>query len=212
MKNALTKIKEIVGNKKVLIIAFLAFIFSVVVFIYFSSLLQKEVKPPSDSNQSTGDSKSSNQMQKAQPSENKIKGDEFEKYAQEISGPVKIKIRDYGETVRSCIGKDCGELKDSCVRWNKDKDQCYEMIKTSSTASDKYKVYCNLVLVNQDQKSANASVNLNYITADSIEHLVKKEILNLKSGNGHSIRWDYDIDEKDVGRCGYSDLVVQERK
>lgn len=137
-------------------------------------------------------------------------GKEFDKYAAEIPGPVKIKVRDYGETVRSCIGKGCGALKDSCVRWNKNKDQCYEMIKTSPASSDKYKVYCNLVIVNQDfQKAANISVDLKYITGDSMEHLVKKESLQLDSGKGSSIRWDYDVAETDLGECGYSNLEVK---
>lgn len=139
--------------------------------------------------------------------------DEFTKNATRIPGPVEIWVREFGETGRSCIGKGCGALKDTCVRWNKTKDNCYEMIKTSPAASDRYKIYCNMVVVSLDEKkTASVSLNLNYTTADGVEHLVQKESNNIEPGNGKSLLWTYDVDSNNIGKCGYSDLVVKEEK
>ena len=137
--------------------------------------------------------------------------DEFIKNATRVSDSVDVRVREFGETARSCLGDVCGALKDTCVRWNKTKDQCYEMTKTSPAASDKYKIYCNMVVVNQDRaKAADVLLNLNYTTADGIKHLVKKESLNLKSQTGNSLGWTYDVAAANIGTCGYSDILVTE--
>lgn len=139
--------------------------------------------------------------------------DEFAKNATRVPGPVEIWVREFGEVARSCAGKGCGGAKDTCVRWNKTKDDCYETVKTMPATSDRYEIYCNMVIVNQDQKkSANVSLNLNYTTADGTEHLVKKDSYDIKHQSGQSLGWSYDVDSNNIGKCGYSDLVVKEGK
>lgn len=137
--------------------------------------------------------------------------DEFTKNAIRIPGSVDIWVREFGEVARSCAGKGCGGTKDTCVRWNKTKDDCYETVKTMPATSDRYEIYCNMVIVNQDQKkSANVSLKLNYTTADGTEHLVKKDSYGIKHQSGQSLGWSYDVDSNNIGKCGYSDLVVKE--
>lgn len=138
---------------------------------------------------------------------------DFIKNATQIPSPVDVRVREFGEVGRSCAGKGCGSLKDTCVKWNKTKDKCYETAKTSPASSDKYLIYCNMVVVNQDKdKAANISLNLNYTTADGIKHLVKNESLSLKSGTGNSLSWIYEVEAKNLGTCGYSDISVTEAK
>ena len=135
--------------------------------------------------------------------------DEFTKNAIRILGPVDIWVREFGETGRSCLGEVCGALKDTCVRWNKNKDNCYEMIKTSPASSDRYKIYCNVVVVNQDnEKPADISLNLNYTTADGVKHLVKNESFRLATGSGQSLLWTYEVAADNIGKCEYSDIKV----
>lgn len=139
--------------------------------------------------------------------------DEFTKNAIRIPGPVDIWVREFGEVGRHCIGKGCGGTKDTCVRWNKTKDNCYETVKTMPATSDRYKIYCNMVIVNQDQnKAASVSLNLNYTTADGEKHLVQKGSETIEPQSGKSLGWSYDVDANSIGQCGYSDLVVKEGK
>ena len=136
---------------------------------------------------------------------------DFINNATQIPGTVDVRVREFGEMGRSCAGKGCGSLKDTCVKWNKTKNKCYEMAKTSPATSDKYKIYCNMVVVNQDsEKAANILLNLNYTTADGIKHLVKNESLSLKSQTGNSLGWTYDVAADKIGTCGYSDISVVE--
>jgi len=138
---------------------------------------------------------------------------DFIKNATKIPGSADVRVREFGETGRSCAGEGCGALKDTCVRWNKTKDECYEMAKTSPATSDRYKIYCNMVVVVQDgAKGAKVTLDLNYTTADGETHLVKKESLDLKPQTGNSLGWIYDVASEDIGKCGYSDILVTESK
>lgn len=139
--------------------------------------------------------------------------DDFTKNAIRIPGPVDIWVREFGEVARSCAGKGCGGTKDTCVRWNKTKDNCYETVKTMPATSDRYKIYCNMVIVNQDQeKSASVSLNLNYTTADGEKHLIQKGSEIIESQSGKSLGWAYDVDANNIGQCDYSDLSVKVAK
>ncbi|TSC94234.1 MAG: pyrrolo-quinoline quinone repeat-containing protein [Candidatus Berkelbacteria bacterium Athens1014_28] len=136
---------------------------------------------------------------------------DFVKNSTRVSDTIDVRVREFGETGRSCAGKGCGSLKDTCVRWNKTRDQCYETARTSPATSDKYLIYCNMVVVNQDEaKAAQITLNLNYTTADGVKHLVKKESLNLKPQTGNSLGWTYDVAAENIGKCGYSDILVEE--
>ncbi|TSC92884.1 MAG: hypothetical protein CEN89_402 [Candidatus Berkelbacteria bacterium Licking1014_7] len=176
--------------------------------VVFFILPKKDLK--TDDSQSTPTEKvETSQTQKTETA--KDDDSDFIKNATRVSDSVDVRIREFGETGRSCAGKGCGSLKDTCVRWNKTKDQCYEMVKTSPATSDKYKIYCNMVVVNQDKaKAAAVSLNLNYTTADGIKHLVKKESLTLKPQTGDSLGWVYDAAADNIGTCGYSDISVTE--
>jgi len=146
-------------------------------------------------------------------SDSKNDDSDFIKNSTRVSDMVDVRVREFGETGRSCAGKGCGSLKDTCVKWNKTKDKCYETVKTSPATSDKYKIYCNMVVVNQDRaKAANISLNLNYTTADGVKHLVKNETFSLKSGTGNSLSWTYEVASAQLGTCGYSDILVTEAK
>ena len=192
-------------NKKTLIIIFLIALSIIVACgsLFFFYKFRNDAKPSEPKNivgvtpTQTGDVKDDDS--------------DFIKNATRVSDIVDVRIREFGEVGRSCAGKGCGSLKDTCVKWNKTKDQCYETVKTSPATSDKYKIYCNMVVVNQDKaKAANISLNLNYITADSVKHLVKNELLSLKPGTGNSLGWAYEVAAENTGTCGYSDISVTE--
>lgn len=137
---------------------------------------------------------------------------EFNKKSTRVSDTIDVRVLNFGEVGRSCAGRGCGSLKETCIKWNKHKNTCYEMTKTSPASSDKYKIYCNMVVVNQDKdKSANVSINLNYTTADGVKHLVKNDSFNLKNGTGNSLSWTYDVLSSEVGTCEYSDISVTEK-
>ena len=191
------------GNKKLknlLIILVITLIITVVagvlVFIFHPLRQDSEVK---ESKPNLSEKVETNQS-----------NDQFTKNATRIPGPVELWVREFDEVGRHCIGEGCGSLKDTCVRWNKTKDNCYEMIKTSPASSDRYKIYCNMVIVSQDKnKTANVALNLNYTTADGIEHLVQKESQKIEPGGGQSLGWAYDVDADNIGKCGYNDMVVK---
>lgn len=139
--------------------------------------------------------------------------DEFIKNAARIPGPIEVWIREFGEVARSCAGKGCGSTKDTCVRWNKTKDNCYETVKTMPASSDRYKIYCNMVIVNQDKnKAAGVSLNLNYTAANGEKHLVQKISENIEPQNGKSLGWTYEVDTDNIGKCGYDDIAIKEIK
>lgn len=197
-------------SKKFLLIILLTALTIVVACGTSSFLHQFKNNPKSKDSKSSSEEKASKTPTQAEGTA-KDDDSDFIKNSTRVSDTIDVRARDFGETGRSCAGKGCGSLKDTCVKWNKTKDSCYEMVKTSPATSDKYKIYCNMVVVNQDRaKAASVSLNLNYTTADGIKHLVKNESVSLKPGTGNSLGWTYDVAAENVGTCSYSDISATE--
>ena len=201
-----------IGNQKRLTALIIA-----ILIVALISLLSLLLKPHNkDSKKDDVGYKPIEKVDMAQNQDTKTAKDDdsdFINNATQIPGPVDVRVREFGEIGRSCAGKGCGSLKDTCTKWNKTKDKCYESTKTSPASSDKYKIYCNMVVVNQDNnKSAHITLNLNYTTSDGAKHLIEKKTLELKSQTGDSLGWIYEVASENIGTCGYSDISVTEAK
>lgn len=133
----------------------------------------------------------------------------FEQNAIRISDEHIVNARFFGETARSCLDSDCTIKKETCVRWDKNMDKCYGYEEICSYQScSKYRIYCEIAVVNQDEEAVEITFNSNYETAEGTTHLVQKQSFRLEPNTGNAITWGYDVNVDNTGKCGYSELKV----
>ncbi len=122
-----------------------------------------------------------------------------------------LKARFFGEIARSCIDANCNSYEDACVTWNKFKDVCYLPEKICSLSScKKYKIYCELVFANQDEKRLDAAFDAYYVTADGVKNLVEKMSYNIEPGHGWPPVWTYEVDADNIGHCEHSLIPIKQ--
>lgn len=134
----------------------------------------------------------------------------FEQDAFLFSETNNLKARFFDEIARSCVDVECSKYEDACVKWNKFKDECYGSGKICSLPScKKYKIYCELVIINQDEKSLDAAFDAYYVTADGVKHLVEKMSYNIEQGHGWPFVWTYEASTDNIGHCEHSLVPIK---
>lgn len=152
---------------------------------------------------------SNQNKQSTDPSTDPYRNDLFMKEAFLVPGGLSVYARFYGETNRSCLDSSCTQTKMDCVKWNKSKTLCYqEMPIAVSQNAKRYRIYCELVIVNQDAVGVTASFNANYLTKDNKTNPVDKLSYRIETGSGYAFLWQYDVDAGNIGKCNYTNLQV----
>ena len=137
------------------------------------------------------------------------KKERFEQNAIRISDDYIVNALFFGETARSCLDSGCTAKKETCIRWNKNMDKCYEYKETCfSQSCSKYKIYCEIAVVSQDEEAVEITFNSNYETTEGTTHLVQKQSFSFEPKGGRAVTWEYDVDVDNIGKCSYSELKV----
>ncbi|MBI5158609.1 PQQ-like beta-propeller repeat protein [Candidatus Micrarchaeota archaeon] len=140
---------------------------------------------------------------------NKFNASSFEQNSFCVSEEHFVNARFFGETARSCLDGDCTSKQQTCVKWNKHKDQCYAFKETCSSPSClKYKIYCELAVVSNGNESVEITFNSNYKTADGSTHSVQNHSFLIEPNTGNAITWEYVVDAGNAGECSYYGLKV----
>ncbi|MEW5896204.1 MAG: PQQ-binding-like beta-propeller repeat protein [Nanoarchaeota archaeon] len=133
---------------------------------------------------------------------------DYEKKCREVE--LKLDVKLVTDSGKSCLDGPCDSYSTGCENRYFD-GRCDTPIQLCVLQNcKKYRVFCDLIMKNLDEKPGTGKFNENYITGDGKNNFIKEMGFGLQPGQERSIAWHYDVDSENLGHCSYSDLKTVE--